>query len=192
MAGRFDECDEVFERIRDIDSRISLDQSEAATAGAYVVIATWRGDDGEAAAIAQSMEGGPFPITATAVAALLRAGREDEARAHFASHTVDLSGDDWFAPFNRGMAAVVALALGEPELGAAAYRLLLPYAGMCCTAGSGNACGPIDLYLALAAAAAGEREQATRHADDAERLCEEWQIPLAARWLRDQRDRDSF
>ena len=36
-------------------------------AGAFVVVASWRGDAGEAAAILQSMEGGPFPISATVV-----------------------------------------------------------------------------------------------------------------------------
>ena len=29
-------------------------------------------------------------------------------------------------------------------------------------------------------------------ADDAERLCAEWQVPLAVQWLRDQRDRYRF
>jgi hypothetical protein len=37
--------------------------------------------------------------------------------------------------------------------------------------------------------ATGEREVARRHADDAERLCETWKVPLVARWLHDQRDR---
>jgi hypothetical protein len=63
---------------------------------------------------------------------------------------------------------------------------------MSCVAGSGNASGPVDAFLAMSAMAAGERELATQHADDAMRLCEEWGIPLAARWLRDQRERYSF
>ena len=63
---------------------------------------------------------------------------------------------------------------------------------MSCVAGSGNASGPVDAFLAMAAASTGERQVATRHADDAERLCEEWDIPLAARWLRGQRERYGF
>jgi hypothetical protein len=43
--------------------------------------------------------------------------------------------------------------------------------------------GPVDSFLALAAVAAGERETARRHADDAERLCEEWEVPRVAQWL---------
>ncbi|NRQ40508.1 hypothetical protein HII36_53150, partial [Nonomuraea sp. NN258] len=42
------------------------------------------------------------------------------------------------------------------------------------------------------AAALGEREQAARHADAALELCERWEIPLAARRLRDQRAAAGF
>jgi DNA-binding SARP family transcriptional activator len=192
MAGRFDECDAAFERVKTLDAQISLDQSEAATAGAFVVVATWRGDVGEAAAILQSMEGGPFPVTATVVSYLWRSGQEDAARAHYEAHPVDLTPEDWFSLLNWGMAADVSLHLGDASLAADAYARLLPRAGTSCCAGSGNHTGPVDLFLALAAAAGGDRELAARHADDAERLCAEWQIPLAAQWLRDQRDRYSF
>ena len=44
----------------------------------------------------------------------------------------------------------------------------------------------------MAAAAAGEHHLATRHAEDAERLAEEWQIPLFTKWFREQRDRYGF
>ena len=52
--------------------------------------------------------------------------------------------------------------------------------------------GPVDAFLAHAAAAVGDLELAARHADDAQRLIDEWQIPLVAQWLRDQRDRYGF
>jgi hypothetical protein len=138
------------------------------------------------------MEGGPIPITATIVAALWRAGLTDEARAHRAAHEIRLEGEDTFAILNRAMAAEVALHLAEPALGASAYPLLLPFAGRSCSVGSGFASGPVDAYLALAAAAAGEDGPAKAHADDAERLCAEWGIPVAGQWLRDQRDRYGF
>jgi hypothetical protein len=54
------------------------------------------------------------------------------------------------------------------------------------------AIGPVDAFLALAAVATGERELATEHADAALELCREWEIPLAAEWFRDQRDRYGF
>jgi hypothetical protein len=192
MAGRFDECEATVERIRVLDAQMSLDQSEAATAGALVVVALWSGRAAEAAAIVQSMEGGPFPITAAAVSCLWRSGQEEAARAHAAAYRIDLTREDWFSLLNWGMAADAALHLEDPELAADAYGRLVPFAGYCSSAGSGNHAGPVDLFLALAAAAQGDRELAARHAEDAERLCAEWQIPLAAQWLREQRDRYGF
>jgi hypothetical protein len=73
-----------------------------------------------------------------------------------------------------------------------AYERLAPYEGFSCCAGSGVALGPVDAFLALASAAGGERDVATRHADRALELCEEWQVPLAAQWLRGQRERFGF
>jgi hypothetical protein len=192
MAGRFEECQEAFARIEAVEAQISLDPSESAVAGAHVALSMWRPDGGEGVAVLQSMEGGPIPITATVVAALWRAGRTEEARAHRAAHEIRLEGEDTFALLNWAMSADVALHLEDPDLGSTVHALLAPYAGRSCSVGSGLASGPVDLYLALAAAAAGEVEQARAHADEAARLCEEWEIPLVARWLRDQRDRYGF
>jgi hypothetical protein len=60
------------------------------------------------------------------------------------------------------------------------------------SAGSGPALGPVDAFLALAAAAVGEAGLATRHADDAEALCERWEIPAVGRWFRELRDQYGF
>jgi hypothetical protein len=48
------------------------------------------------------------------------------------------------------------------------------------------------MFLAMAAAATGERDLATRHAQDAARLCEEWRIPLAAQWFAEVRESFDF
>ena len=112
--------------------------------------------------------------------------------AHAAEHPVVLDEVDWFSLMNWACAAEAALGLGDTELAAAAYEKLAPYAGRVASAGSGNAMGPVDAFLAHAAAAVGDLDIATRHADDALRLMEEWKIPLAAQWLRDQRERFSF
>jgi DNA-binding SARP family transcriptional activator len=192
MAGRVEQCQEAFARIEAVEAQISLDPSESAAAGAHIALSMWRPDGGEGVTVLESMEGGPIPVTATVVAALWRAGREEEARAHRAAHELRLEGEDTFTLFNWCMTAEVALHLDEPALGSAVHALLLPYAGRSCSVGSALASGPVDLYLALAAAAGGEPAQARSHADDAERLCAEWAIPLAAQWLRGQRDRYGF
>ena len=93
---------------------------------------------------------------------------------------------------NWTAAAEAGLWLDDRSLASAAYERLAPYAGRSSCAGSGNANGPVDAFLAQAAAAVGERALATQHADRALELCEEWAIPLAAQWLREQRERFSF
>jgi hypothetical protein len=123
---------------------------------------------------------------------LLRAGEDATARSHAATHPLTIVPPDWMAMLNWGCAAEAALGLGDQAMGAAAYAVLAPYPGRTVCAGSGNAMGPVDAFLALAAATVGDLDLAARHADDAERLMEEWQIPLAAQWLRDQRDRHGF
>ena len=50
-------------------------------------------------------------------------------------------------------------------------------------AGSGLTLGPVDAFLALAAAAAGDRDAAARHADAAAALMEHWDIPLCGTWF---------
>jgi hypothetical protein len=44
----------------------------------------------------------------------------------------------------------------------------------------------------MAAEATGERDLATRHAQEAARLCEEWRIPLAAEWFAQIRSNYGF
>ncbi|CUR56006.1 putative Transcriptional activator domain [metagenome] len=192
MAGRFEECDALVERIRHLDSQITLEQSEDATAGALIALSIWRGTSAETAGLLMAMEGGPFPIAATVVAFLWRGGAEEEARAYARDHEVRLDTDDWFSLLAWCNAAEVALHCGDPELGARVLERLAPLAGRSCGAGSGNASGPVDAFLALAAASMGRLDEAGRHAVEALRLCEEWDIPLVARWFGDQRDRYHF
>ena len=57
---------------------------------------------------------------------------------------------------NWGSAAEAALGLGDQAAAAAAYAVLAPYAGRTVCAGSGNAMGPVDAFLAHAAAVVGD------------------------------------
>jgi hypothetical protein len=138
------------------------------------------------------MEQGMMSLTSVVIGHLLRTGRRDEAARHYAAHPVQLAEDDWFAMLNWGACAEVACAMGDRALAAEAYPRLAPYAGRSCQAGSSNANGPVDAFLALAACAVGESALASAHADRAEELIRAWQIPLAGQWLRDQRDRHGF
>ncbi|WP_345503013.1 BTAD domain-containing putative transcriptional regulator [Pedococcus ginsenosidimutans] len=193
MAGRFDECEERLANIRLLDQRMSLHQTDDATLGAMMALRVWQGRasemaDGLMAAEAQS----PLPLSAVVAMFLLRSGRRDLAQEYVACHPIDLGHDDWFAMLTWCSAAEVSLELDDRDLGVRCYERLAPFEGFSCCAGSGVALGPVDAFLALAAAAGGEKDVAARHADRALELCEDWQVPLAAQWLRDQRDRFGF
>ncbi|WP_344192967.1 BTAD domain-containing putative transcriptional regulator [Pedococcus aerophilus] len=193
MAGRFEECEQKMANIQLLDQRMSLHQTDDATLGALMALRVWQGrsaevTDGLMAADAHSV----LPLSAVTAMFLLRAGQEQMAREYVATHTLDLEPDDWFSMLTWCSCAHVALELEDRELAARSYERLAPYEGFSCCAGSGVALGPVDAFLAFAAAAAGEVAVAGRHADRALDLCEDWQVPLAAQWVRDQRDRFGF
>jgi hypothetical protein len=48
------------------------------------------------------------------------------------------------------------------------------------------------MFLAMAAHATGEADLATRHADRAVELCEQWDVPLAGEWVAREREHFSF
>jgi ATP/maltotriose-dependent transcriptional regulator MalT len=192
MAGRFDEAEACIDRLGRLIQDVSMRQAEDAWAASVLALRLWQGRTAEVVPIMYAFEEGPIPVTPTVLTFLLRAGDDAAARSHAAAHPLTIVPPDWMAMLNWGCAAEAALGLADQAKGAAAYAVLAPYAGRTVCAGSGNAMGPVDAFLALAAATVGDLDLAARHADDAERLMEEWQIPLAAQWLRDQRDRHGF
>jgi hypothetical protein len=192
MAGDFDECRRLFDELTRIVSQASLKHADDAMAGAVIVMNIWSGRAEETAQLMLGMADGPLPLNSTITYCLWRSGQEDRARAFYATHPPQLDDNDWFSTLNWANGAAAALYLDDRDTGARLYDRLAPLAGMSANAGSGNASGPIDAYLAMAAAAVGERQLATRHAEDAERLAEEWQIPLFTKWFREQRDHYGF
>jgi DNA-binding SARP family transcriptional activator len=182
-AGRFDECEQVLERIEQLDAQMSLEHSGDAKASAYLSMLRWQGRDVELAQILEGIAESPFPISSSLAAALWRAGDHDGARAYAQAHPPELDHDDWFTEFSWAHTAELALYLGDAELGKRVGDLMAPIAGESVSAGSVLASGPADLYLALAARATGDTAAATRHADRAAQLCQVWEIPLVGAWL---------
>jgi glutamate synthase domain-containing protein 3 len=133
-----------------------------------------------------------MPIEASGAAILGRAGHVERARERLLGRTLDLSPDWWFSTMVLSMAAEAAVYTGAREIAATAYDRLLPFAGMPAASGSGTVIGPVDTFLAMGALATGERDLASRHADDAARLCAQWEVPLAAAWLTRRRQEYAF
>ncbi|MBA4607602.1 AAA family ATPase [Aeromicrobium sp. Marseille-Q0843] len=193
MAGRFEECTTALERMRRLERTVTLPQSEVAILGAELVLTVWSGRAGDVVDLLVAMEDtDPLPLTSVTASLLCRAGRVDDARDHLRRYDVDLDHDDWFSMLAWCNAAEAALYVGDRALAADALARIAPFPGSSCSAGSGNASGPVDHYIAAAHAALGDLEAARVHADRAAELCEQWQIPLAAQRLRDQRDQFGY
>ena len=183
MRGDFGAAEAGFAAVEEIAGRVPIHNADYALAGALVSIRLWQDRRAEVLPLFEMLGPGPMPITSIYLLTMLREGLVDRAREAYSRLDVDLSRDDWYAPVNWAGAAEVAVGLGDAQLGATAYTLLEPYAGHAICAGSGLALGPVDAFLACAAAATGDRDAATRHADTAAALLREWDLPLCAGWF---------
>ena len=118
-------------------------------------------------------------MSANVLIVLLRAGRRGEAEARYARDGLTLGPESWFSLISDSMAAEVAAEFGDRELAMQVYGRRRPYAGRPASAAASNAVWPVDWFLAVAAAAAGEKAVAAGHADDALNLCAQWGIERA-------------
>lgn len=133
-----------------------------------------------------------LPVGAAAAVLALRRGLVEQARALVDGHGVDLATDNWFSEFLWALGAEIAAGLHLPDLAASAYARLLPYRGTCVMSGTSPFHGPVDCYLALAAAGTGETATATRHAEDGLAQTRAWQLPRVERWFLGQRELHGF
>lgn len=184
MAGRFDECERLLAEIHELGHRLSHHNVEESAAASMLAICLWEGRPGEMVPVLEAFDETAYPFSASVAVYLWRAGEQDKARAVHAERGAPLDHDNDISLLAWAHAAELALYLGDPALAAGAYERLAPLAGLNTCAGSSLALGPVDTYLALAAAAAGERELAARHAEDALALAAAWDVPLVAQWLR--------
>jgi DNA-binding SARP family transcriptional activator len=193
MRGQFERAGDLLEHMQALGERMGLSQQTDAVRGALLSIMVWQEQYEPVLEVLQEAGADEaLPLDTSVLSMLTRLGRLEEARAIRAEEEIDLGGETWFSLLPWAMAADAALPLDDAELGATAYRLLAPHAGRMACAGSGVTLGPVDMYLAMAAAATGEHELAARHADAALKLCDAWQVPLVSDWFTRQRDRYAF
>ena len=193
MRDEFDRVHELAADMVSIHERIGVPASGDALVGAFLMDLLWSGRPEDLLSMLDQIEAvRVLPVHPTVAAVLGRAGRLEEARTWLTSPEVDLSPDWWFSTMVISMAAEAAMYVGAPDVAATAYDRLVPFSGMPACSGSGTVIGPVDAFLAMAAHTTGERDLATRHADDAVRWCAEWEIPLAAAWFAEVRQRYGF
>jgi DNA-binding SARP family transcriptional activator len=193
MRGDEAAISDYFARLHDAFERVSTAHKVDTVRGAQLYEPLWNPDaalpsDEEVAAFVNESS---IPIAPAAVLAL-RHGQHDVARFVFDTFGLDMETNNWFSPFSWALGAEIGLELGEPEVAASAYTKLAPYRGTCVAAGTSPAHGPVDAYLALAAAATGEMALATEHADHAVELIARWGLPRVEKWFLDLRDRYNF
>ena len=179
-------------RLKELDDLISLSNKADAIQGALIYPTLWNDappDLGQAGAF---IEASNVPVEASLVLLLLRKGLLEEARATWAMAGHEPAVGDWYAEANQAMLAEIALGLGDHDLGARVYRLLLPTRSGMDISGSSPVVCPGDAALAVAAAAAGEHDVAREHADRALEQCAAWRLTAVARWLSRLRDRHGF
>jgi hypothetical protein len=179
-------------RLRELDPLISLSQKADALRGALLVPQMWGRDLADPESFGDYLDNASVPIAPGLTVLLLRKGLADLAAGVWASYDYQMGEDDWFAELHWSFGAEIALELGLPELAGDLYERLVRLRGQCVISGTGPAHGPADVYLACAAAAAGELRLATEHADAAAALCRTWDLPQVARRLDDLRERHGF
>ncbi len=184
MRGEREQMQGVLADMVAMAERIGVPQAGDALLGAFLMDLLWGDRTDDLLAMAdQVAQVQVLPVQASLALMLARGGRVDEAREHLDRCGPELSADWWFSLLTLSMAAEAALRAGVPEVAATAYERLAPFAGRPAAGGSGTIVGIVDHFLAMAAHATGERDLATRHADDADRLAAEWELPLASSWF---------
>lgn len=193
MRADFARVDELIADMSSIHERTSVPQSGDALMGGILMRIMWGRQVEELRSVVPELARVTvMPMDASMAGLLCRIGEIDEARAYLEGRSIDLSPHWWFSTMVTAMAAEAAAYAGLRDLGADAYAALSEFSGQPACAGSGTSLGPVDAFLAMAACATGERDLATRHAQDAARLCEEWRIPLAAQWFAEVRETFDF
>ena len=166
---------------------------DEAVAAAQAWLALWRGRADDLLEPLLALDAtSPTDVGTTVLLLMLRSGRLQQAAAYLDERPVPLVDDDFAVTFDLAVGAEAALLLGRPGLGADVYALMAGWSGRAASAGTGAPLGPVDAFLALAAAAVGEDALATSHADDALRLCDAWDLLPVAEWLTGLRERFGF
>ena len=193
MRGETDRFAALIAHLAKLDAQVSISGIDDAVAALHVARLLWEGRHAEMVALAAQVDEQSLLPTGTFRAAMLCRAGDLAAGREFVSGIPSGSHDRW--PTTPGTARSGGPAVPRPQhtsatqLGATAYALLRPLAGRSVSAGSGMAVGPVDMFLALAAVATGERDLAGGHAERAAEQCERWRVPLAGQWVRRERER---
>lgn len=186
MAGHDDQARSDLAAAAELARTSRLPNFDRALVGTTALAAMWAADTATLTELGQRLgEITDDGVSMEHVAPwlLLRTGNAELARALFPSPAVDLSPHSYTFLANACLACELGLGLDLPELARAGYAAAASYAGRMASGGSAMAIGPVDGFLALGAAAAGDLDAARRHADAGAALARAWHLPRYDAWL---------
>jgi hypothetical protein len=193
MQGRFDEAGRLLADVQRWAAYASFPFRDEAVLSAHACLELWQGGAGRLVDAALSLDArSPTDMGTFLLLLLLRADRLEQAGALLDARPVPVADDYFAAPLDLGIGAEAALRLRRPDLAAQVYPVLARWPGRMASGGTGAPIGPVDAFLALAAATVGETGLATEHADAALLLCRDWGMGPVAAWLTDLRERHGF
>ncbi|KRB78144.1 hypothetical protein ASE01_08300 [Nocardioides sp. Root190] len=195
MTGDDAAAQQTLEEATEVAQHSRLPNFDRAMAGTAALAALWSGDLAALAAQSAAFDAtGDEGVSMRHIGPwiLVRIGMVDLARTVFVDPDVDLSRHAYTFLANACLACELGLGLDLPDLAARGYAAAAAHAGLMASGGSAMALGPVDGFLALGALAAGDREQARRHAEDAIDLARSWGLPRYVTWVEQTRAAHAF
>lgn len=192
LSGDEDRSRDVLPRLRELAARVAIPNVAAALA--HTALVTGLTDEGSGADDERVLELAAVPTASAHAVVCARRGDLDTARQIIAANQQRFVADhhDFMSMMRWCYGAELALVLGDVDMATELDEALAPYGGRSCSAAQIGADGPVDVYRALAAAAMGDIDRATRLADVALRQCEAWNVPRAAERLAGYRSTHGF
>ncbi len=193
LRGRFEEGTELLARMQVLAGRVNEAFAGESVVAAQATLWMWQGAELRAAEFLHELDAEPpHELTPLVVALMLRSGETDRAHHHLELvGPVELGSEESsLSSYLDCHAAEIALRLGDADLARECYRRLAPYAGRTGQAGSALNAGPVDAFLAMAAAVLGDADRSAEHADAALALMDQWGLVVGRAWFEElRRDR---
>ena len=114
---------------------------------------------------------------------LARVGEPATLRRSMTEHPLTPGLETWATPMLACFEVEAASVVGDAAVARRWAKVLAPLAGRMAVAGVSLVFGPVDGYLALAAATTGDVAGAARRADRALALADAWDLPAYRDWL---------
>ena len=196
LGGRFEECAELLDRMQVLAGRVNESFAGESVVAAQATIWMWQGEAARAAELLHGLDQEPYQLTALVAALLWRAGEPERAAQHLDDDARERlrqgPGETPLSLYLDCHAAELSLRLGDQDMARRCHDRIAPYAGRTAQAGSALNAGPVDTFLALAAAAMGERAAAIEHVEAALELTDRWRLRLARSWIEGLREEHGF